>query len=170
MIRIFSRTLETMLLAIVALARMIGIVCLVLMMLHITLDVALRYIFNAPLPGTITFVASYYMIFLVFVGLVVTESQRGHIEVEFFAELMPAVIGRFLETLGAALTTAVFLLLAWRSFEVALQQTAVGARVVQGTLTVWTWPAYWALPIGCGAMALLSFVRFLGIPVRVETD
>ena len=40
-----------------------------LMMVHITVDVISRYVFNYPLPGTITVVSNFYMVLVAFLPL-----------------------------------------------------------------------------------------------------
>ena len=47
----------------------IGGAALILMMLHIAADVVARYIFNAPLHGTVEIVSAYYMVAVVFLPL-----------------------------------------------------------------------------------------------------
>ena len=144
---------------IVSLAAVIGMLCVMLMMLHVTADVTMRYVFNSPIPGTITIVANYYMVILGFIALAVAEEKDAHISVEVVADLMPAFMQRPLAALAAALATGIFATLTWRTIEVAQQQTAIGAKMPQGTVVIWTWPTYWALPIGCGLMAIVAFYK-----------
>lgn len=73
----------------VKVSSLIGTICVILMMLHVTADVIGRYFFNAPLPGTIVVVANYYMVVLVFLAIGVAEEQRAHISVEFVTDMMP---------------------------------------------------------------------------------
>ena len=63
-------------------ASLFSTLCIVLMMLHVTADVIGRYLFKAPLPGTIVVVGHYYMIIVVFIALGVAEEKRlfGHVE------------------------------------------------------------------------------------------
>ena len=46
---------------------LIGGLAIALMMLHITADVVLRFLFSSPPPGTITYVSNYYMVIAAFV-------------------------------------------------------------------------------------------------------
>ena len=48
-----------------------------------------------------------------------------------------------------------------RGFEEALNQMRIGASQVQGTTSIDTWPAHFALPLGAGLMTLLVALRFL---------
>ncbi|MDP5335124.1 MAG: TRAP transporter small permease, partial [Paracoccaceae bacterium] len=74
------------------------------MMLHVTADVAGRYLFNSPLPGTIVTVANYYMVIIVFIALGVAEEKRAHISVEFLTDLMPAGMQKAFLILSGVLT------------------------------------------------------------------
>ncbi len=38
---------------------LVVLICVTLMMLHITTDVLLRFVFNSPIGGTITIVSNY---------------------------------------------------------------------------------------------------------------
>ena len=52
-----------------SLATLIAGIAIALMMLHVSLDVAFRYLLGAPLPGTLTIVTYYYMVIAAFVPL-----------------------------------------------------------------------------------------------------
>lgn len=142
-------------------ASILGTACIVLMMLHVAADVVGRYFFNAPLPGTITVVAHYYMVVVVFLGLGVAERQNSHIAVEIVADLLPAIVRRGLEGLGAAISVFAFGLVAWRGAEEAIRKTAVGAAISQGSDTIPVWASYWAIPFGAGLMTLFCISRLV---------
>jgi TRAP-type C4-dicarboxylate transport system permease small subunit len=82
--KLFQRVLEPL----VSVMGLVGIICVTLMMLHITTDVILRFVFNSPIRGTITIVSHYYMVILGFCSLAVAESRDAHVSVEVFTELM----------------------------------------------------------------------------------
>lgn len=142
-------------------ASALGTACIVLMMLHVAADVTGRYFFNAPLPGTITVVAHYYMIVVVFIGLGVAERENAHIAVEIVSDLLPAALRRGLEGLAAAVSIFAFGLLAWRGAEEAFGKTAVGAAISQGSDTIPVWASYWAIPFGAGLTALFCLSRLV---------
>ena len=55
--KLFQRVLEPL----VSVMGLVGIICVTLMMLHVTTDVILRFVFNSPIRGTITIVSHYYL-------------------------------------------------------------------------------------------------------------
>ena len=61
--------------------------------------------------------------------------------------------------MAALLSAGVFALLATRTWIEAMAQMTLGAAVQQGTLTIPVWPSYFALPLGCGLMALTALWR-----------
>lgn len=148
--------------ALVAAASALGALCVAAMMLHVTADVAGRYLLGRPLGGTITVVSHYYMVVLGFVALAVAERRDAHISVDVVAGLMPAAARRGLDVLAGVAAVAVFGLLAARTGLEAADKAALGASVQQGTAVIPVWPSYFALPAGCGLMALLCARKLLG--------
>jgi len=139
----------------------LGTICVTLMMLHVTADVAGRYLFNAPLTGTIVIVANYYMIFLVFMSIGVAEEKRAHISVEVFTDLMPPRPRHVLDIFAGIATGGVILLLAVGGYMEAMEKTATGATKEQGSAMIEIWQSYWAIPVGAVLMAAIAAYRVL---------
>ena len=142
-------------------ASLIGTVCIVLMMLHVTADVVGRYLFNKPLPGTIAIVGHYYMVAVVFIALGVAEEKNAHISVEFLTDLLPKTIQAWLSVLSGLLTAAVFGLLAVRGYSEAMKKTNIGAAMEQGSSMIPVWQSYWAIPIGAGLITLICTYKIV---------
>lgn len=139
----------------------IGGLAIALMMFHVTADVAGRYFFNAPIPGTITIVSYYYMIVAAFIPLAFAEEKDAHISVEVVTERLPQWLQNNLQRLALLCSMTVFGMLAWRTFEEAGRKFAMGASVVQGNSDITIWATYYVLPIGCGLMVLVLLYKFL---------
>lgn len=142
-------------------AAFIGMLCVAIMMLHVTADVSMRWLLNAPIDGTITIVANYYMVVIGFIALGVAEEQDAHISVEIVSDLMPRGIQKGLGGFASLLSAVAFGFVTVRGWEVALNQTATGTSVQQGTQIIPIWPSYWAIPIGGALMALVAFYKFI---------
>ena len=138
---------------------LLGTICVVAMMLHVTADVAGRYLFNAPLTGTIVIVANYYMILLVFLAIGVAEEKRAHISVEVFTDLMPPRARNALDILAGIVTAGVIGLLVVGGYSEAMKKTASGATMEQGSAMIEIWQSYWAIPVGAALMALIALYR-----------
>lgn len=145
---------------ITTLTTLVAGVAIALMMLHVSLDVVFRYWLRRPLPGTLTVVSYYYMVIAAFVPIAFAEMRRAHISMEALTELLPKRPRRWLEGWLYLPTGIVTGMIAWRGFEEAFKQHALGAAQIQGSTSIPTWPAYYALPIGMGLMTLLLVFRF----------
>lgn len=148
--------IEWILTKLVAFAGLVGLACVVLMMVHIVCDVLGRYLFNMPVEGTITIVSNYYMVILAFGSLAVSEARDANISVEIVSDLLPRNVQPSLTGLASLIAVGAFSLLAVRGWIEASDKFSSGAALQQGIVTIPIWPSYFAVPLGCGLMALAS--------------
>ena len=127
---------------------------LIAMMLHINLDVAMRYIFSAPFANTIEIVSTYYIVAIVFLPLALVEVMDAHISVEIVAQMLPRRGAELLIACVAIVSAAYFAAFTWRSLEDALQKYAAG-EIALGNSQITVWPTRFYLPIGCGLIVLV---------------
>ena len=132
---------------------------LVAMMVHISADIAMSLIFNAPIATTSAIVTSYYMVAVAFLPILAAEYRGNHISVSLLTDLLAPRARRALATAVLALTAAVYLLLTVQSWQQATDKLAIGAFVVEQTSRIPVWPAYFMLPLAFGAMALLLVLK-----------
>lgn len=142
-------------------ASLIGAICVVLMMLHVTADVLGRYLFNAPVPGTIVVVANYYMVLVTFIALGVAEEKRAHISVEVLTDLMPPRPRSVLSVFSGALTAAVVVVVMIGGYTEAVKKTRGGASMEQGSQLFEIWQSFWFVPVGAALMALIAAYRVI---------
>lgn len=140
-------------------ASLLGAICIVVMMLHVTADVVGRYLFNTPVTGTIVVVGHYYMIVVVFLALGVAEEKNAHISVEVLTDRMPKSVQGCLSVLSGLLTIAVFSLLVISGYSEAMKKTKSGAAIENGAEMIPIWQSYWAIPIGAGLIVLIAAYR-----------
>ncbi|MFD1510915.1 TRAP transporter small permease [Lacimonas salitolerans] len=140
---------------------LIGAICVILMMLHVTADVVGRYVFNVPLPGTIVMVANYYMIIVVFIALGVAEEKNSHISVEFVTDLMPPRVQTGFSVFSGILTVGVISVVMIGGWTEAVKKTNIGATMEQGSQRIEIWQAYWLVPLGAALMALIAGYRVI---------
>lgn len=136
-------------------------VIVLLLVFHVTLDVVMRYVFSAPLRGTIQFVALYYMTAISFLALGAVEQRDGHIVVEAVANLMPRRAVVVFTAIGAAMSAAVAGGLALRTWGEAWKQFETGAFVMEGGFSLATWPTYFFLPAGFALMCIVAAYKLL---------
>nr|WP_255561460.1 TRAP transporter small permease [Pseudohoeflea sp. DP4N28-3] len=130
--------------------------------MHVTADVAMKYFFAQPIPGTIVYVSNFYMTMIVFLPLASAELRNQHV----FVDLWPEQAPRWLDMLGLrfnwALSSAIYFLLAWNTLKDAMRKQAEGEYVLDQSGLVITWPSYYVLPFGfvvIGALLAAKIVK-----------
>jgi TRAP-type C4-dicarboxylate transport system permease small subunit len=139
----------------------IGIVAGVLMMLHVSADVAARTLLNNPIEGTTETAAGYYMVAIAYLPWAWLARNDAHIRVEMFTSFAPR---RFVEWLDIVVKVAmvVFLsLFVWRTTVRAIDQMRAGEVWQAGTSYISIWPSRWVLPVAGGLMALYLVLRIV---------
>ena len=139
----------------------LGCVLVGLMALHVVLDVTGRYVFNAPLPGTVEFVSHYYMVGVIFWPLAYVQSRRGHFAAEIFTQRLPRPMIALLDAIVMLVTAVLLAFLTWRTAAYALEFTQARESVQTAYFTIPTWPSRWFVPLGLGLMALYALVQVL---------
>jgi len=137
----------------------IAIIAGVLMMVHVSADVAARTLLNSPIEGTTETAAAYYMVAIAYLPWAWLARKDAHIRVEMFTSFAPA---RFVEWLDIVvkIATVVFLsVFVWRTTLRALDQMRAGEVWQAGTTYISIWPSRWVLPVAGGLMALYLILR-----------
>jgi len=138
-------------------SNLLGIVAgcaVILMMLHINLDVAMRYIFSAPFANTIEIVSSYYIVAIVFLPLALVERLNANIVVEILAQHLPKRKAEILIAIVAVVSAIYFGALTWTTGLDAIGKYKVG-EIALGNSQITVWPTRFYLPIGCGLLVLI---------------
>jgi len=143
----------------------VGCVFLTAMMLHITTDVVLRFLFNTAVIGTLETVSYYHIVIAVFLPLAYVERRGAHIRVDLFAQFLPRAAQVALYVLACAIGLAFFGALAYQSLLDAWHSTQRQETVMSNFL-FYIWPARWALPIGFAAICLTLVRNLLQALVR----
>lgn len=138
---------------------LLGTLLLLVMVLHITCDVAARYLFNSPLPGTIEIVINYHMIIIGFLSLSFTEEKNRHISVDLVADHLPKTFQLRLEVIANFVAVIVFGFLTYRNWVEAVKKFDIRAYVTQGTTEIPIWPAYFVVPFGCALICIVALYK-----------
>lgn len=147
LLRLFDR--------IVTFAAWIAAAMTVLMMLHITADVAGRTFFHKPITGTIEIVSAYNMAALAFLPLALIARERGHIIVELFTGWMKLRWRTLTDGFVAIITLIYTATFTWKALEIAIKKTEIREAKEAGIGFVEIWPARWVVFIGFGLMAVV---------------
>lgn len=132
---------------------------LIVGILHVTADVAMKYFFASPIPGTIVYVSNYYMTTVVFLPLVSAELRRQHIAVDLWPSHTPAWLNRLSARVTWAISAAVYGLLAWNTWQDAYRKFEENEYVLDQSGFVTTWPSYFILPLGMALMTALLLAK-----------
>jgi TRAP-type C4-dicarboxylate transport system permease small subunit len=127
----------------------LGFAAAIAMMLHVTVDILLRVLFNAPLYGTIEIVSYVYMVAVTFLPLGYVQATRGLITIEVFTQSMAQERRQYLD-IGAEVLTAVYLLiLATMAAVAAYDKTLTGEAQDATAFQLSVWPMRWILAASC---------------------
>lgn len=137
--------------AVVGISQVTAVAAMFLIMAHTLANVVMRTWFNAPLTGTNEYVGSWYLPVTVFVGFVVAQSRREHIEATLLYDRMNKTNKRAFDLLSKALASIVLGSLAYVTFQQALYGYEV--RMTTGVTGVPVWPVFFLVPT---CFALLS--------------
>lgn len=137
------------------------------MMVHVTLDVILKYTINMPVQGTLEITAYYYMVTIVVLPMAFVELTRQSIAVDLFYQM--------LSPSGQVVTTAIVLLisalgyggLAYISWPDALEALAK-KEIVMGTVNIYIWPSRFVLPGALFVAALVCVYHFIKLLTDAE--
>lgn len=135
-------------------------IVVLLMMLHITLDVTAKYVFNHPLPGTLPVVANYYMVAVVFLPVAFVEIKKESIAVDLFYQWFPTWLKHFATVFGTVCSITFFSILAYQSYHNAMRAFANG-EFVDSTYLVITWPSRFLLPLSFASVVVVLAMRLI---------
>ena len=138
---------------------------LILMMLHIVADIAGKYLFLAPVPGTMETVAAYYMVLIVLFPIAAVTLEESHVKVEIFTRFLQIRALAKFEIVSALLCLVFVVALTWGGFHQALLKTKRGEMWETAVDAIYVWPSRWIIPVGMG-LAAFAFVIVLTRWVR----
>ena len=132
-----------------------------LMMMHVSVDVAGRTIFNRPLAGTTEIVAAYYMVAAAYLPWAWVARNDGHIRAELFARFGSARFHYWLDVAVKFFTIVYLSVFTWQTAVRAVQQFHAGEawQASGGYLAVW--PSRWVLPLAGGLMVVYLVLRVI---------
>jgi TRAP-type C4-dicarboxylate transport system permease small subunit len=123
-------------------------------------------LFNAPIPLTSAIVTEYYMIAVALLPLAAGEYRNAHTSVDLLVSRLPAGPRAALDVLVRLLCVVVYLVLAGQGLQLALEKYASNAYLLEQTSRIVVWPAYFLVPVGFAAIALLVAVKLACLLLR----
>jgi len=134
----------------------IAAVGLVGMLVLVIADIIGIKVFNNPIPGAIELTAFLGVIITAF-AIAYTYILRGHIHVEFFVMRLPRRSQSVIASIVLVLGIALFVILAWRSYEYGLALQSKGE--VSMTQKIPFYPFVFAIAFSCIPVCLVLLVE-----------
>jgi TRAP-type C4-dicarboxylate transport system permease small subunit len=126
----------------------------VLTMAIVTVDVTLRF-FGSGVPGTLEIVTWYLMVIVAFLPLAYVERQEGAISVDALYVLAPPSAKRALDIFVGLFSFLVYSAISYLSLLEAFRKFSSGSYVITAYYSLPVWPAYFIVPLGFGAAAMV---------------
>lgn len=145
----------------IAVSMMVAGAAVVLMMLHVTVDVASRIFLSWPLPGTTLIVSDYYMVACAFLPLAFAEKRNAHISMDLVTQFASTNGQRHLAAFAYLLSFAVFAVLTYSAALDAMTKYKINAFAIEFGTRIPIWPSYFLLPVGCALMTVLVAIRLV---------
>lgn len=135
-------------------------ICLFAIMVIVVVDVALRYLFNAPLGWSYDLISLYLMVALFFLALSVTQRDDHHVRVDIVFRHVSPRVRHAMELVSYLLTVVVLVGIVYQGsvkFWISWQNN----DVVAGAVPWPTWLGAVLVPLGVGLLVLrLAFSVF----------
>lgn len=134
----------------------LGCAALALMMLHVTADVAGKYLLGQPIVGTLETVSHYYMVAAVFLPLAIVQKHRGQIIVDIATQHLQPRRLALVEGLVSLIALGFLVLFVWQATRRAVEMTAVLEKVNAAHFPIDIWPTRWF--VVAGAVSVTGFM------------
>lgn len=134
-------------------AKRIVSLCLFAFIALVMVDVFLRSILKSGLPGTVE-TSEYLLIITAFVGIVYTNSVKGHLAVDLVYDWCPPFVKRVCEKIGYLLIFLFFLVFFWAGLKRSISALESGETSFFGSYVLPVWFFRWVVPVSCGLICL----------------
>ena len=144
----------------------IGALGVIAMLVHVVLDVLMRFLFNNPITGTLEITTYYYMIAVAFIGAFSAQQRLEHIEITALTDRMGPNARLWFSVFADVITLAFLAALIWYGWDIAMGSLEE-AEVAEATQVLVS-PAGFILPLGLGAYAIRLLLHMVRTIARVS--
>lgn len=135
----------------------VGAAVLFALMFLTAVDVACRYLFNAPILGVFE-ITEFMVLIVIFSFLATSQSHKSHVAVDLVIDLLPGRIRRTIDLFNHAICLVLMGLITWQGILRALELKEVGEA--SPNLQIPDYPFVVFMVLGCLAMCF-EYVRDL---------
>jgi TRAP-type C4-dicarboxylate transport system permease small subunit len=136
----------------------VGSVAVLLLMSIATVNVCLRFFFNAPYRGAYELVGFLGAIVIAF-ALGYTQKRKDHIVVDILTEKFPKRVNRILDGINYLITTIFFTIISWQVFIWGMKISNSGE--VSETLKIIFHPFIYSVSLGFTVFSFTLIIDFL---------
>jgi TRAP-type C4-dicarboxylate transport system permease small subunit len=136
-----------------AFAKRIVSLCLFAFVALVMVDVFLRSIFRSGLPGTVE-TSEYLLIITAFMGIVYTNSVKGHLAVDLVYDWCPPFVKKVCEKIDYLLVFLFFLVFFWAGLKRSISAFESGETSYFGSYVLPVWFFRWAVPLSAGLICI----------------
>lgn len=140
-------------------------VALLLVMVAVSADAALRYALNRPIAGTLEGV-ELLLVLAVYAGLARTQAERGHIAVSLLSDRLAGRPRAALAGLASVLALALFGAIAWATGQMAVRSWQMG-EYSAGLVAFPLYPSRCLVTLGCLCLCLQLLVELARAAVEL---
>lgn len=142
----------------------IGAVILIVMMGLMFADVAMRFVFNAPIVGAFEMI-EYMMALVISMAIAYTGVTNNHIAVELLVSKFPKRAQAALDVFHFLVCSIFFMLLCYKTAVQAHVWAEAG--VTSMILLIPVYPFTWVLAVCAGLLGLVFFVKWIDAIIKV---
>ncbi|MBX9463854.1 MAG: TRAP transporter small permease [Aquamicrobium sp.] len=130
-------------------------------MLIVVADVAMRYLFAAPLSWSYNLIGLYLMVAVFFFALSDTLHNHGHIAIDIFQHQIPHRPRHLALAVGYLLSSGLMALIGWQAW-LRLKSAYLNDDRIAAVIPWPTWIAYFIVATGCVVMTARCIYRTFG--------
>lgn len=153
--RKFAGMMDGVLNRLVKLSVAVASLIIFVMMLMVTADVVMRYVFNSPIQGTYE-LAQFCLVGVVFFSIAYVQSEKGHIKIDIATQWMSPKGQTALDIFSYILGIAFFAIVFWQGGKLAWNAWVIQDHTM-GLVEFPLWPAKFLVPFGAGLICLQIF-------------
>jgi TRAP-type C4-dicarboxylate transport system permease small subunit len=142
--------------------------CMFAIMLIVSADVLMRYVFNRPFGWAYDLISLYLMAAVFFLVLSNAYARGAHVSVDILQQRFPEGLFRLSEIVTCAASLVVFAIIARVGWTRAIDAYEQG-DVLAGAIPWPTWPALALVPLGSGLLAIRLALHLVGHVASLAT-
>lgn len=155
------KSLQSALVLVERIATGIAAIVMFAVMIIVSADVFMRYVFNSPFSWAYDLISLYLMAAVFFLVLSHAYIAGAHVSVDILQQKLHAKPFRATEVITTAASFVIFVLIAWVGWQRVVDSFEQG-DVLAGAIPWPTWPALALVPFGCGLLAIRLAINFVG--------